>query len=593
EALLKAKGKAPVLAYTSSPSRGLDILLELFPQVRQRFPDLRALIFSGLNIYQVDPAADPYAPMYERCRATAGVEYIGNLPQPVLAERLKACTILAYPGTTPEMSSIAVLEAMAAGLEIVTTRLGALPETAGIGQPRLVEPLRGPDDRGGFAKRFADALGESATAWSKDPASCGAARFKTIAALQKEATWTARANEWEAAIESWKREKQKTGGTANVPASSQSPQIKPSPPAWYGAQASPPAGNKTSNEPWLEVTTSRYFADWLAEQRTSLGFTTYQSGKLFLLGRNAQGTISIHERTLSRVMGMWGSEQTLWMSTLFQLWRFENALRPGETYQGYDRLYIPKVGYTTGDIDIHDIAIESSGRVVFVNTKFGCLATLNERYSFTPLWKPPFLSKLAPEDRCHLNGLALENGKARYVTAVSASDVNDAWRDRRRDGGIVMSVPDGAIVARGLSMPHSPRMHKGELWVLNSGLGHLGKIDLKTGKFESVTFCPGYLRGLAFVGNYAVVGLSQPRHEKTFSGLPLDEELSRRNADSRCGLQVIDLRSGDIVHWLRLEGVVRELYDVVALPGVARPMALGFHTTEIQQILSMGDEEAL
>src|ERR1700722_3469406 len=163
-------------------------------------------------------------------------------------------------------------------------------------------------------------------------------------------------------------------------------------------EAAMESGEKSSGEPWLEVSSSRYFADWLTEQRVSLGFTTYQSGKLFLLGRNSQGALSIFERTLSRVMGMWGSEQTLWMSTLFQLWRFENALRPGETYQGYDRLYIPKIGYTTGDIDIHDIAVEASGRVVFVNTKFGCLATLNDRYSFTPLWKPPFLSKLAPED---------------------------------------------------------------------------------------------------------------------------------------------------------------------------------------------------
>ena len=192
---------------------------------------------------------------------------------------------------------------------------------------------------------------------------------------------------------------------------------------------------------------------------------------------------------------------------------------------------------------------------MFVNTKFGCLATLNDRFSFTPLWKPPFLSKLAPEDRCHLNGLALENGAARYVTAVSASDVHDAWRDRRRDGGIVMSVPEGVVVAEGLSMPHSPRVHKGELWVLNSGRGEVGKIDRKTGQFQSVAFCPGYLRGLTFVGDYAVAGLSQPRHDKTFSGLPLDEELTRRNADSRCGLQVIDVRSGDIVHWLRSKGL--------------------------------------
>ena len=139
-------------------------------------------------------------------------------------------------------------------------------------------------------------------------------------------------------------------------------------------------------------------------------------------------------------MGLYGDGQTLWLSSIFQLWRFENALAPGELHNGADRLYVPRVGYTTGDLDIHDIAVESSGRVVFVNTRFGCLAALSDQSSFTPLWRPPFLSKLAPEDRCHLNGLALEGGKARYVTAVSVSDVADGWRNRRRDGGVVIDV---------------------------------------------------------------------------------------------------------------------------------------------------------
>ncbi len=597
ESLQKAKGSAPTLAYTSAPSRGLEVLADVFPRINKRYPQVRAQIFSAMSIYQLEAAADPFEPLYERCRTTPGMQYVGNLSQPVLAEKLKACSILAYPATTTETSSIAVLEGMAAGLAIVSTRLGALPETSALGQATLVEPLREAADSEAFKTRFCDAVCQTIESWLKDPVGESVKRFQTVTAIESEATWRAHATLWEAAIESWKRETQDAESTAGAKPGGQEPAIKQSPPAWYGAQPANPqptsTGAKGANEPWLEVTSSRYFPDWLAQERVSLGFTTYQSGKLFLLGRNDRGTLSIHERTLNRVMGMWGSEQTLWMSTLYQLWRFENALRPGEQFQGHDRLYIPKVGYTTGDIDIHDIVVEASGRVVFVNTKFGCLATVNERYSFTPLWKPPFLSKLAPEDRCHLNGLALENGVARYVTAVSRSDVNDAWRDRRRDGGVVMSGPDGTILADGLSMPHSPRVYRGELWVLNSGQGYLGKIDRKTGKFEPVVFCPGYLRGLAFVGDFAVVGLSQPRHEKTFSGLPLDEELTRRDADSRCGLQVIDLRTGDIVHWLRLEGVVRELYDVVSLPGVVRPMALGFQTTEIQQILSMGDEEPL
>ena len=357
----------------------------------------------------------------------------------------------------------------------------------------------------------------------------------------------------------------------------------------------PQDARSTSSEPWIEVTASREFPAWMGDHDVSLAFTTYQSGKLFLLGRKPQGNLSVFERTFNRCMGLWADDtgQTLWMSSIYQLWRFENVLQPGELHQDYDRLYVPRLGYTTGDLDIHDVACDAAERMVFVNTRFGCLATTSERHSFSPLWKPPHLSKLAPEDRCHLNGLALENGHPRYVTLVSRSDVTDGWREHRRDGGCVLEVPGGRVVASGLSMPHSPRVYRGRLWVLNSGKGYFGSVDLERGEFVPLTFCPGYLRGMAFAGDYAIVGISRPRHEKTFSGLELDETLAAKQAEARCGLLVIDLRSGDIVHWVRIEGVVSELYDVVTLPGVVRPMALGFKTDEIQRLLTIGPDGAL
>jgi uncharacterized protein (TIGR03032 family) len=348
-----------------------------------------------------------------------------------------------------------------------------------------------------------------------------------------------------------------------------------------------------AQEPWLEVTASRGLTSWLAQQRVSLAVSTYQTGKLFLIGRRPDGQLTVFERTFNRCMGLWADGQTLWLSSLYQLWRFENALRPGELHEGHDRLYVPRVGYTTGDIDIHDVAVEADGRVVFVATAFGCLATPNERSSFTPLWRPPFLSKLAAEDRCHLNGLALEGGRVRYVTAVSRSDVADGWRDQRRAGGCVLEAPGGETVLGGLSMPHSPRVYRGRLWLLNSGTGFLGSVELGGGAFEPLTFCPGYLRGLAFTGDYAVVGLSRPRRDNTFGGLELDEQLAARGAEPRCGLFVIDLRTGDVAQWLRFDGLVTELYDVALLPEVARPMALGFKTDEIQRLLTIGDPGAL
>jgi uncharacterized protein (TIGR03032 family) len=340
--------------------------------------------------------------------------------------------------------------------------------------------------------------------------------------------------------------------------------------------------------PPLEITGSRQFNAWLAQQDISLAFTTYQTGKLFLIGSQPDGRLSIFERTFNRAMGLWASSDRLYMSSLYQLWQFENALEPGQVQNGYDRLYVPQVGYTTGNIDIHDIALDSNGRIIFVNTLFNCLATISDRYSFLPLWKPPFISRLAAEDRCHLNGLAMEDGRPRYVTAVSQSDIVDGWRDRRHNGGCAIDVQSNEVILSGLAMPHSPRLYRDKLWLLNSGVGDFGYVDRERGAFEPVTFCPGYLRGLAFSDDFAVVGLSKPRNNKTFSGLPLDEKLRAVDAEARSGLLVIDLRTGDIVEWLRIEGIVEELYDVAVLPGVRRPMALGFKTDEIHRILTLG-----
>ena len=325
----------------------------------------------------------------------------------------------------------------------------------------------------------------------------------------------------------------------------------------------------------------------MAGQNISLAFTTYQAGKVFFVGRSESTKLSFFERTLSRCMGMTADEQHLYISTLYQFWKFRNVLPAGATHDGYDRIYSPQVGNITGDLDIHDLGIMADGTLVFVNTLFSCLATLSETHSFKPLWKPPFISKLAAEDRCHMNGLAMRDGKPAFVTAVSQSDVGDGWREHRRDGGCVIDVESNEIVATGLSMPHSPRWHAGKLWVHNSGKGEFGYVDLDAGRFEPVAFCPGYLRGLTFTGDFAVMGLSKARGDRTFEGLDLHEALIGKGVEARCALHVVDLRTGDAPHWLRMEGLIEELYDVVALPGVRRAQAIGFQSDEVRRIISI------
>jgi predicted O-linked N-acetylglucosamine transferase (SPINDLY family) len=178
------------------------------------------------------------------------------------------------------------------------------------------------------------------------------------------------------------------------------------------------------------------------------------------------------------------------------------------------------------------------------------------------------------------------------MTAVSRSDVAAGWRERRHAGGCVIDVEDDEVVLDSLSMPHSPRVYADHLWLLNSGTGELGWVDRHAGRFEPVAFCPGYMRGMAVHGDYAIVGLSKQRQERTFSGLALDDRLREKDSDARCGLWVIDMRSGTVAHWLQIDGVVIELYDVAVLPGVRRPMALGFQTDEIQRLLTIDTEPA-
>ncbi|RFB04551.1 TIGR03032 family protein [Parvularcula marina] len=339
--------------------------------------------------------------------------------------------------------------------------------------------------------------------------------------------------------------------------------------------------------PQLELTPSRMFPSWLANSGSSLAFTTYQAGKVFFIGTNREeGKLSIFERTFNRCMGLGVHERRLWLSSLYQLFRFENFLDEGQQQGDYDAVYVPVEARTTGDVDIHDVHPYRDGRQpIFVVTRFNCIATFDERNSFAPVWIPPFIDRLAAEDRCHLNGLAMKDGEPAYVTCVSRTNVSGGWREHRMGGGVIVSVPDGKIVAEGLSMPHSPRLYDGQLYVLQSGIGEFGRINLETGAFEKLCFLPGFARGLTFLGRHAIIGVSRPRAEKTFEGLALDDRLKEQGISSRCQLAVVNLDTGDIEHTLEIDGVVQELYDVGALPGIVRPQAIGFKTDDIRFVI--------
>ncbi len=343
--------------------------------------------------------------------------------------------------------------------------------------------------------------------------------------------------------------------------------------------------------PKLDISGSRLFVSWLASCNASLAFTTYQAGKLFMIGLKPDQSLSVFERTFDRCMGLGMGQGQFWMSSLYQMWRFENFLDQGTTPDGYDALYVPLAGHTTGDVDVHDIHVCADGSPLFVVTRFNCIARLAEKGSFTPVWHPPFIDRIAAEDRCHLNGMAVENDRPRYVTCVGASNVSDGWRDHRTSGGLVIDVDSNETIVSGLSMPHSPRLYRDTLYMLQSGTGEFGKINLDEGTFEPICFLPGFARGLSFIGNYAVIGLSQPRDGRTFNGLALNERLEAEGATAKCALCIVNLETGDVEHRLDIEGLVHELYDVAVVPGVQRPKMLGFRNDEIRFAARIVDEE--
>lgn len=345
---------------------------------------------------------------------------------------------------------------------------------------------------------------------------------------------------------------------------------------------------KTPPKP-LTIEPSRTFIPWLEQTGGSLVFTTYQAGKVFMIGVNPETKrLSVYERSFPRCMGFGqtriNGRTTLWLSSLFQLWRLENFLEPNQkTTEGYDAVFVPIEGRTTGDIDIHDIEhVQGDTHPIFVATRFNCIATLDEKNSFKPVWIPPWIDRIAAEDRCHLNGLALENGKPKYVTSVAMTNSAGAWRDHRTDGGVIFDMANETVIASGLSMPHSPRVHNGELYCLQSGTGEFGRIDKKAGTFEPLCFLPGFARGVTFAGNHAIIGVSQDRKERTFEGLALQDRMAEKGINAKCMIAIVNLQTGDIEHSLEIDGPVRELYDVAMLEEISRPMLLGFKTAEVR-----------
>ena len=327
----------------------------------------------------------------------------------------------------------------------------------------------------------------------------------------------------------------------------------------------PPAAAETGAAPPLRSVHTTNFPALLDQLGISLLVTTYQAGKLVVL-RADQDHVNTHFRNLIKPMGLAVAGDRLAVGTLLEIWEFHNvpAVIPKlEPIGRHDACYLPRSSHVTGDVQIHEMAW-GGDELWFVNTRFSCLCTRSAIHNFVPRWRPPFVSALAPEDRCHLNGLGLRDGQPRYVTALAESDQPAGWRANKKDGGILMDVTTNAVLLSGLSMPHSPRWYAGRLWVLESGAGGVGFVDPHTGRYVSLAELPGFTRGLDFCGPLAFIGLSQVRESAVFSGIAIAERALQERA---CGVWVLNIQTGQTIAFLRFEEAVQEIFAVQVLPG--------------------------
>ncbi|MGV3526470.1 MAG: TIGR03032 family protein [Candidatus Sericytochromatia bacterium] len=331
--------------------------------------------------------------------------------------------------------------------------------------------------------------------------------------------------------------------------------------------------------PPFSCTFSPGLADLLHELHCTLAISTYQAGKVIFISVNGQGQLVQLPRSFEKAMGIAVQDNKLAIATKDEVMVLAHSPRMAQNYPPnpgiYDSLYMPRARYLTGHVDIHDLHWGTAG-LWAVNTSFSCLCLIDENYSFTPQWQPSFVSDLEHDDVCHLNGLAMENGAPRYVTALGQTNTPRGWKPEITSGGCLIDVTHNSVLAENLAMPHSPRLYGDQLLVLLSATGEVVSVDRQSGRCETVAALNTFIRGMSRLGDYLFIGRSKLRTSSSsfekLKSLPIGEN------SQTAGITVVHLPSGRVVGELSYQNAVEEIYDVQVLPGLRRPGILNTDT---------------
>lgn len=321
--------------------------------------------------------------------------------------------------------------------------------------------------------------------------------------------------------------------------------------------------------PPFASTHSTEFSELLWTLQCTLVISIYQANKIIYISAGNSDSLVQLSQDFDSPMGLAAEDNCLAVATKDEVVLLSYVRALASSYprrsNTSDGQYVPQAAYNCGELKTHDLVWGRAG-LWQVNTLFSCLSLKNDRGNLSPQWRPRFISELAPEDRCHLNGVAMVDGHPGYVTALGETNTFEGWRPDKTSGGIVIHVPSNEVVLRELPMPHTPRLYDDELFVLLSATGEVARVDTGRGNYEVVTRLPGFVRGMARYDDYLFVGLSQLRRKSpTFSDIPIARE------SPFCGIVAINLLSGTPVGHLRYESVCQEIYDVQALSGLRRP----------------------
>ncbi|MEQ9229949.1 MAG: TIGR03032 family protein [Cyclobacteriaceae bacterium] len=306
----------------------------------------------------------------------------------------------------------------------------------------------------------------------------------------------------------------------------------------------------------------------LEKTKSSIVFSTYQAGKLIFISSKDGEILIKYAKNFARPMGIAFDPKTsrLAVATKNQINVFGNSSALAQSFpekpNHYDAMFMPQCRYYTGRVDTHEIAFGEEG-LWTVNTQFSALTLMTDSQHFEVKWKPPFIGELRPFDKCHLNGMAMKDGKPKYVSMFGEMDQPTEWRKSEKNHGLIMDVDTGEVLVRNLTMPHTPTLYEEKIYFLQSGTGQIMYYDLKTKQTVEVALLKSFLRGLEVIGDFLFVGASELREQSTsFGKLPISDQ------ETFCGIYVYNRHTGQQVAGLSYTDLVKEIFSVKVLPGL-------------------------